>query len=264
LGIQAFDGARLAFLGRRHGPERARESIAAALAAGFRTVSVDLIYGLPEEEPEAWRRELEQAVAAGPHHLSCYQLTIHEGTPFGFRQARGRLTELSGDRQGELFRFTHRFLADHGYEAYEVSNFARAPEHRSRHNRKYWDGTPYLGLGPSAHSFDGRRRFWNHRKLGPWQRALVGGEKPVAGEEVLSPTKRALEELMLAFRTTAGLHRPGFRRRFGIDLVEDQPAVVDRLVAGGLLTVQGGHLRPTLEGLAVADSLALAFDLTGI
>src|SRR5215218_8299567 len=174
LGIQSFDAEALAFLGRRHSPQQARQSVELARGAGFHTVALDLIYGLPGQSAEAWRRTLETAVSLQPDHISCYQLTIHEGTPFGFRLKRGKLAEAPEESQAELFLLTHSFLKDAGWPGYEVSNFARSPEHQSRHNRKYWDHTPYLGVGPSAHSLAAAdasspaRRWWNVRDTPQW------------------------------------------------------------------------------------------------
>ncbi len=321
LGVQSFDAGTLRFLGRRHTPNQARQAVTLALAAGFPSVSIDLIYGadetagggLPGSGPIAagdapdepglpagatdelaptapgpparrrpgpparrrpgpparwqprplarWRRDLEQAVALGPHHLSCYQLTIHQGTPFGFREARGELRQLPDDTQAGLFRLTHSFLGRHGYDAYEVSNFARAPEHRSRHNPKYWDHTPYLGLGPSAHSFDGKKRWWNERKLHDWQAKIAAGELPIAGGEELGRRELALEELILSLRTTAGIDLPGFRRRHGIDLAAGNRRLIDDLLVRGLLAERHDRLAPTLSGLAVADTLARNFEI---
>ena len=153
LGVQSFSDDALRFLGRRHRAEHARAAVETASAAGFPTVSVDLIFGLPGQSPEAWRRELATAAALEPGHVSCYQLTIHARTRFGVAAKRGQLSEMPEGEQAALFEITHRVLADAGYSAYEVSNFARGRDHESRHNRKYWDHTPYLGLGPSAHSF---------------------------------------------------------------------------------------------------------------
>ena len=152
LGVQSFSDEALRFLGRRHSGRQARAAVETALAAGFDTVSIDLIFGLRGQTAEDWRRDLAAAVALGPQHLSCYQLTIHPRTRFGVQAKHGQLSELPEDDQATLFELTHRFLADAGWPAYEVSNFARGPAHQSRHNRKYWDHTPYLGLGPSAHS----------------------------------------------------------------------------------------------------------------
>jgi oxygen-independent coproporphyrinogen-3 oxidase len=256
LGIQSFDAEALAFLGRRHSPEQARRSVELARAAGFYTVAFDLIYGLPGQTVEDWRRTLETAVELEPDHLSCYQLTIHEGTPFGFRLARGKLTEAPEEAQADLFLLTHTFLREAGWPGYEVSNFARSPEHRSRHNRKYWDHTPYLGLGPSAHSYSKNRRWWNERKINPYELRIDAGERPIAGSEELTAEDLALEALMLGLRTAEGIDLEPFRRRYGVDLV-----MPERME--GLLKIEDGRLVPTLEGWAVADTLARSFEITG-
>lgn len=261
LGVQSFDAGDLRFLGRRHDPGQARQSVEIARAAGFDTVSIDLIYGLAGQTPESWRRTLDAALALTPDHLSCYQLTIHEGTPFGFRLARGTMAELPEPAQADLFLLTHRVLASHGFPGYEVSNFARSPEHRSRHNRKYWDHTPYLGLGPSAHSYAGTRRWWNERKLGPYEARIETEARPVAGSEELTAADLALEALMLGFRTAEGIAIDQLREEYGIDLPERNQPLLEKLVEEGLLRVEGSRLIPTLEGWAVADSLARDFEL---
>ncbi|HYU30662.1 MAG TPA: radical SAM family heme chaperone HemW [Thermoanaerobaculia bacterium] len=263
LGIQSFDAEALRFLGRRHSPEEARQSVEIAREAGLGIVSIDLIYGLPDQTPGVWRQTLAEAVALRPDHISCYQLTIHVGTPFGFRLARGKLAELPEAAQADLFLATHRFLADHGYPAYEVSNFARSPEHRSRHNRKYWDHTPYLGVGPSAHSFSGlagRRRWWNERNLKPYLIRTGAGERPLTGSEELTAEDLAVEALMLGFRTVEGIDLARFRQRYGIDLADRNARLIGRLEREGLLRSEQGRLLPTLEGWAVADSLARDFE----
>jgi len=261
LGIQSFDDDALRFLGRHHTAEDARRSVETARAAGFDTISIDLIYGLPDQLFEIWRRTLEQAVALRPDHISCYQLTFHEGTPFGFRLERGKMRELPEETQAEIFLFTHQFLRDHGYPAYEVSNFARSPEHRSRHNQKYWHHVPYLGLGPSAHSFSGTRRWWNERKLGPYEKRIENGERPIAGSEELTRTDLALEALMLGLRTAGGIDLRNFGERYGIDLIQENEPLVERLAGEGLLEIRDGCLIPTLSGMAVTDSLARAFEI---
>jgi len=260
LGVQSFDAEALRFLGRRHAPEQARGSVETALQAGFDAVSLDLIYGLPGQTAADWRRDLETAVALRPQHLSCYQLTVERNTVFGARRRRGELDELPEPRQAELFRLTHRFLADAGYPAYEVSSFARSPQHRSRHNRKYWQHAPYLGLGPSAHSFDGRRhRWWNRRQLSFWRAAVERGERPLEGDEVLSDAQLATEALMLGLRTAEGVDLEAVRRRHGVDLLAANAGLVDRLLADGLATLTAGRLALTLDGLVVADGLAARF-----
>jgi oxygen-independent coproporphyrinogen-3 oxidase len=267
LGVQSFDPVALKFLGRRHGPDGARRAVERALAAGFPWVSVDLIFGLPGERqaPAGLARTLETAVALGPHHVSCYQLTFHEGTPFGRGLERGVIHELPEPAQAQAYETVLEVLRGAGYEPYEVSNFARVPEsgadHRSRHNRKYWHHTPYLGLGPSAHSFDGARRWWNVRDEAAWRERVHAGERPVAGEEALGRDELALEAVMLGLRTAAGLDLGRFRERFGVDLVARNEALVESLAAEGLVVVEGGCLRPTRRGFAVADGLPAGFEV---
>jgi oxygen-independent coproporphyrinogen-3 oxidase len=271
LGVQSFSDPALRFLGRRHTGREAVVAVETARAAGFETVSVDLIFGLSGQTPSDWQRELAAAVALEPQHLSCYQLTIHEGTRFGAQARHGRLAELPEEDQAALFDLTHGFLADAGWAAYEVSNFARTPDHESRHNRKYWDHTPYLGLGPSAHSFVGAdasvpaRRWWNERGTPRWEQRIAAGERPIDGQEMLGPTEMAEEALLLGLRTTAGIDLDGLKSRYGVDLLAANPSLVSRLVDEDRLIVRadasGRRLVPTLAGLAVADGLAAAFEL---
>jgi len=260
LGVQALDDAALRALGRRHTAAEARAATRLLVAAGFGTVSVDLIFARPGQEAASWRAELEQVAGLGVHHLSCYQLTFHDETVLGRRLRRGEVAAPSEESQAELFFLTHETLAAGGLPAYEVSNFAAGPEHRSRHNLKYWRHLPYLGLGPSAHSFVGGRRWWNHRKLRLWQAAVDGGLSPVEDWEEPDRDELLLEALMLGLRTTDGIDLEELRSRSGIDLVADNRDVIERWCASGHLRVDAGRLRPTLRGLAVADALAASFE----
>ena len=273
LGVQSLSDDALRFLGRCHTGREARAAVETALTAGFDTVSIDLIYGLRGQAAEEWRRDLEAAVSLGPQHLSCYQLTIHPRTRFGIQAKHGQLAELPEDDQATLFELTHRFLGDAGWPAYEVSNFARERAHQSRHNRKYWDHTPYLGLGPSAHSLAASdacspaRRWWNERGTPRWERRVAAGERPIEAQELLTPKDLAAEALLLGLRTTAGIDLDRLRARYGVDLLAANGGLVARFVDEGLLVVradaEGGRwLVPTLTGLAVADGLAAAFDLS--
>jgi oxygen-independent coproporphyrinogen-3 oxidase len=261
LGVQSFDDGQLAFLGRRHDGREARRAVETALDVGFSTVSIDLIFGLPEQTPERWRKDLETAISLHPQHISCYQLTIHDGTPFGFRARRGQLAEMPNEDQAVLFKITHDFLADQGYTAYEVSNFASAPQFRSRHNQKYWQHVPYLGLGPSAHSFRDQRRWWNVRKLREWQRLVASGQRPVEDEETLEPAQLLLEALMLGLRTARGVDFDELSQRHSRDLWTERLPIIERLVEAGFLTLHGHAIAPTLEGLAIAETLVSNLDI---
>ncbi|HQP94074.1 MAG TPA: coproporphyrinogen III oxidase family protein, partial [Thermoanaerobaculia bacterium] len=150
-----------------------------------------------------------------------------------------------------------------GFPAYEVSNFARAPELRSRHNRKYWDHTPYLGIGLGAHSFAwdarGARRWWNERKIRPWTAKVAAAQRPLAGEETLDIAALRLEALLLGLRTAEGIDLDRFRERYGLDLAAANEALLARLTAEDLAERAGSRLRLTPRGLAVADGLAARF-----
>ncbi|HVS15778.1 MAG TPA: radical SAM family heme chaperone HemW [Thermoanaerobaculia bacterium] len=257
LGVQSFDDADLRMLGRRHRRAQALRAVETAVAAGFDVVSVDLIYALPDRSLAAWRRTLEMVVSLGVRHLSCYELTVHQGTPYWRWQQRGGLRLPGEPERAEWFLATHRALAELGWEGYEVSNFAAGPRHRSRHNQKYWRHAPYLGLGPSAHSFDGARRWWNRRGFADWAGALASGEPAVAGEEHLDRGALALEMLLLGLRTSDGVDLERYRSVAGEDLLLARGDEVERLADAGLIGVGHGWLRPTLEGMAVAESLAL-------
>lgn len=261
LGIQSFDDDVLSFLGRRHTGAQAHRAIDAAKGAGFDTVSIDLMFGLSDQSVDEWRQILEDAVTQEPDHISCYQLTIHEDTLFGRRQREGKLEEADDGLQAELFLETHRYLRDAGYLGYEVSNFARSPEHRSRHNEKYWDHTPYRGVGPSAHSFDGRTRSWNVRSMFAWQKRIDSGASPIEGRETLGDGELLLETLMLRLRTLDGVDFHAIAERFHVDVLEENRTLVERLLSDGLIELEDGRLRPTLEGLAVADTIAVSFRL---
>lgn len=261
IGVQSFSDSNLRFLGRRHDARTALSAVELAQTAGFDSVSLDLIFSLPDQGADALQRDLEIAVNLAIGHISLYQLTIHQGTPFGFQLARGRLRELPDDRQAELFLLAHRLIADAGYDAYEVSNFALTPSHRSRHNQKYWRHVPYLGIGPSAHSHAGRYRWWNERKIKPWSARLDEGLSPMAGSETLATWQLVLERLMLGFRTREGVDLAAMPEGWGSRLTAENADLIDELSGAGLLDVEPGRLKPTKRGLALADSLPLRFEL---
>jgi len=204
IGVQSFDEKVLDFLGRRHSVRQAISAVEGSRKAGFHNIGLDLIYGVPAQDIESWLDTLKQAVAFSPEHISCYQLTLESKTPLGIRYQAGEFSLPREELQYEFFMKTSEFLEDAGYIHYEVSNFARGKEHTSRHNQKYWDHSPYLGLGPSAHSFQCNQRWWNHRSLDQYLAAINAGNLPVEGTETLTMEQLRLEALYLGLRNLRG------------------------------------------------------------
>jgi oxygen-independent coproporphyrinogen-3 oxidase len=257
IGVQSFDGKTLNFLGRRHSINQALSAIDASREAGFRNIGLDLIYGVPGQGIESWHDTLRQAVGFSPEHLSCYQLTLEPETPLGRRFQKGDFSIPGEELQYEFFMKTSGFLKEAGYIHYEVSNFARGEEHASRHNQKYWDHSPYLGLGPSAHSFQSNQRWWNHRSLDQYRTAINSGDLPVQGTEALTMKQLQLETLYLGLRTRKGVCLQEFKNRYDNELLSEKKELFIKLEQEGFVSVKDGCLCPTQAGLAVADTLSL-------
>jgi len=238
LGVQSFDDGLLTWLGRRHDATRARRVLESIRDAGFCSVSVDLMLGLPGQDAI---QELETALSFAPDHLSCYQLTFEPGTPLDRDRRAGRVRPLPEDDAADLFLATSDHLTTRGWIHYEVSSFARTRDHISRHNWKYWFHVPYLGLGPSACSYRDGRRWWNRKTVASWKKDTL------EGQESLTPEDRDLEELALGLRTERGILRPV--------LPPSETVLADALMAGLLL--DGDRVRPTPRGMLVADRLAV-------
>jgi len=249
LGVQSFENQELVFLGRRHTAEEAETTLGWIREAGFTNVGIDLIYGLPKQSRDQWLRSLEKAMVFQPEHLSCYQLTIAKGTRFWGMKEKGNIPPIPEEEEEAFFLATSNFLREHGYIHYEVSNFAREEKYFSRHNRKYWQRVPYLGLGPSAHSFQGNRRWWNVRSVRQYCRLLDEGKKPVEDQEELTPEQVQLETISLGLRTRAGVDLES--------LGDVELKTVQGLVDLGLVVVENKRLVPTIRGMMVADRLPL-------
>jgi oxygen-independent coproporphyrinogen-3 oxidase len=256
IGVQSFSDDILTFLGRRDRADQARNAVKTVRKSGIENISIDLIYGIPGQQMKVWEETLYQAVALQPEHLSCYQLTVERGTPFAKSVSSGAISLPDEEKQAEFFFRTAAILEKHGYLQYEVSNFA-IPGKESRHNQKYWDHTPYLGLGPSAHTFTGSGRRWNRADTSSYINDLTAGRLPVEEEETLDREKLRMETLFLGFRTRRGICLDEYRLHYGRDLLQEKRAEIDSLRTGGFVEVSDGFLKPTRQGMAVADSLAL-------
>ncbi|HXX33236.1 MAG TPA: radical SAM family heme chaperone HemW, partial [Thermodesulfobacteriota bacterium] len=257
IGVQSFDDKVLAFLGRRHSAKQAISAIEISRKAGFENIGLDLIYSVPGQDMNAWLDTLKHAIAISPEHLSCYQLTLEAKTPLGKRYWAGEFFMPGEELEYEFFMKTSQLLEDAGYVHYEVSNFARGMEYASKHNQKYWDHSPYLGLGPSAHSFQNNRRWWNHRSVNQYLSAIDAGNIPVEETEVLTMEQMRSEALYLGLRTKKGISLWDFENRYQYDLSAEKKEMINKLREEGLISIRNGRLYPTQTGLAVADCLAL-------
>ena len=260
IGCQSFSDKALLFLGRRHTARQAVQAVELARKAGFDNIGIDLIYGLPSHAGDTfadWLNTLQRALLLRPEHLSCYQLTIEPHTPLAGRIAADSLHLPDEEAEVRYFHQTSEILTEAGYRHYEISNFAREDRFRSHHNSKYWDHTPYLGLGPAAHSFERRTRRWNHRSVARYLEDLAAGTPPVEAREMLTDADLCLEALFLGMRTSRGIHLETFRKRYGLDLQKEKVEILKKLSQEDLVEIRNGYLRPTRAGMAVADSLAL-------
>ena len=249
LGAQSFNDGVLKWMHRSHDAARIGEAVTVLRHAGFDNISLDLIFALPSELERDWAGDLDRAVALGPDHLSLYGLTVESRTPLARWISRGAARAPADDRYAEEYLAAHDRLSRAGFTFYEVSNAARTGR-ESRHNSAYWSGRAYLGLGPAAHSFDGRARRWNLSAWEAYRRAVSEGRSPVESEEVLTEEQRELERVYLALRTSQGL-----------DVSVCPAARVPVLVSAGWVEVRGQRVVCTPEGWLRLD--ALVRDLTG-
>jgi oxygen-independent coproporphyrinogen-3 oxidase len=252
LGVQSFDDTVLGFLGRRHSAEEARRAIVLARQAGFDNISLDFMYGIPGQKQRDWFATIKEALSFAPEHFSCYQLTVKEETPFFELAQMGSFHPCSEEEQAELFLATSARLEEQGYSHYEVSNFCRTENLQARHNRTYWEHGPYLGLGPSAHSFDGRRRWWNVKPVETYCAKLKAGSVPIEAEEELSGEQLRIEALMLGLRTRKGIALSAPPTSTGAVLQR-----LSKLQEEGLLTVADNRIAPTARGMLLADYIAV-------
>jgi len=257
IGVQSFDDKILHLLGRRHSAEEAIAAIEAARAAGFDNLGIDLIYGVHGLNINSWEKTLQKAVSFRPEHISCYQLSLSENTPLYKKYSSEGWKLPDENTELKLYLTTSEELENAGYIHYEVSNFARKDKLKSRHNQKYWQHVPYMGLGPAAHSFLNNKRWWNKAAVKTYLKEIAAGEMPVEGSESLSAEQLQLEALFLRLRTKAGIDLKCYQTKYGIDLCEDKKTIIDALIKNELVELKNGFLRPTRAGMAIADSLAL-------
>lgn len=258
LGIQSFSESRLMALGRPHTAAQAAAAFLAARGAGFRNLGCDLMFGLPGQRLKLWLDDLKRVADLGPEHLSCYNLTLEEGTPLAADAAAGALALPSESEQARMFVRGAEFLEERGYLQYEISNFARLG-FACRHNRAYWEGRDYLGLGAGAVSTLGGRRRENPRDIAAYARMCAGSGLD-AGWKELSPGERIREMVMLSLRTTRGLSLAAYRKLSGRDFLKDNEAMIRALRQKELIRIVRGRLSLTKTGFLVENVILARLD----
>ncbi|MFV0407498.1 MAG: radical SAM family heme chaperone HemW [Propioniciclava sp.] len=246
FGMQSAVTPVLARLDREHTPGRVPQVVAWARAAGFASVSLDLIYGTPGETLDEWRASLDAALACAPDHVSAYALALEPGTRMAADIRRGRLPEIDLDHQAAQYELADQLLAQAGMSAYEISNWAR-PGQECRHNLAYWRSQHWWGVGPGAHSHVGGVRWWNVKHPGTYSQRLLGGGSPAAGRETLSDEQRRVERILLEIRIADGLD-------LGL-LTGSERARISGFVDRDVLTVHDDRAVLTAAGRLLADGI---------
>lgn len=256
IGIQSFHDPHLQAMNRRHSAQQALDAVHQAEKAGFKDISIDLIYGLPGMSLPEWERNLDIALSLPVSHISAYHLTYHEGTPFFDWLQKGTLMETPEEESVEQFRLLMKKTANGGFEQYEISNFARNKAY-SKHNCGYWSGEKYLGLGPSAHSFNGCSRQWNVASLHDYLKALEMGMIPFEAEK-LSATDRLNDYIITRLRTRWGIFWAALRAEFGEAAAAEVLASANPFLEEGTLVEKEGALCLSPAGIMVSDRIMAA------
>lgn len=261
LGIQTFDDRLLQLLRRRHDSATAIQTVQKLLASGIRNISIDLIYGLPGQTMEIWEHDLQQAFALGVQHLSAYALSYEEGTLLSRWRSEGRIQEASDELEVRMYELLCQRAREAGFEHYEISNFAQ-PSFHSRHNSSYWTGTPYVGFGPGAHSYDGTRtRRANRPDLTRYIQLLTQvdidpiTDKRLAEFEQLSTSDLYDEAVMCGLRTSRGIDLDKLEERFGQERLQELLSLSKEHLHQGRLELTGSHLRLTEKSLMISDDI---------
>lgn len=259
LGAQSFSEKALKFLGRIHTVQDIYDGFTAARQAGFDNINLDLISAFPGLSHREFRETLIKAAELESEHLSCYTLIIEENTPFDQRRQQGEFSELSADDQVIYVEIANQELASRGYQVYEISNYARGADHFCRHNLKYWTHQPYLGLGPSAHSFFSPHRWKNHRSLSHYLQSLRRNVLPISEQETLDDRLLEFEYVFLHLRLKDGINLTDYQHRFHKNFVHSYRSSLHKLQQAGLLEMKPDQLKLSERGWLLADEVSSFF-----
>lgn len=258
IGVQSFNNENLKFLGRIHTSHDAENAIKLVKDSGIENIGLDLIYGLPDQTRKLWVNDLAKAVNINPAHISCYMLTFEQGTPLDNKRLKGEFSCLNDETAGSLFETTINYLESKGFEQYEISNFARVGK-RSRHNQKYWSFAPYIGMGPSAHSFIFPKRYWNVNLLGKYISDVQKSRRPVDESEILTREQQIMEAVYLGLRTKKGINIRKFENIFNISFNEIFGEIAEEFKEQGMIIGDAEFCALTKKGMRFQNSITRIF-----
>jgi oxygen-independent coproporphyrinogen-3 oxidase len=254
IGIQSFSDADLQWMNRAHSADQAIQSIQLAKAAGFEQITIDLIYGTPVLTDEIWKNNVQMAINAGITHLSCYALTVEPKTGLEKMIAKKQMEAVDPEKQARHFTLLMEWMAEAGFEHYEISNFA-VPGSRSKHNSSYWSGKDYLGIGPSAHSFNGQSRQWNIANNSLYIQSLAQGLIPFE-IEILTADQQLNEYIMTSLRTLEGLSLQNVTSKWGEEKSKNILKEINKHILRGYAINENEKLILTPSGKLMADGIA--------
>ncbi len=254
MGAQSFSSELLHTLGRIHNPQEIVQAVQFARAAGFSSLNLDFMFGLPGQTMQDWQETLERALELHPEHLSLYSLIVEEGTPFYTWVNEGSLTPGDEDLCADMYEYADERLRKAGYINYEISNWA-LPGHHSRHNLTYWQNLPYIGMGAGAHSYFGNQRFSNERDPATYIKRLKARELPTVEREPITPMQEMSETAFLSLRTAMGLHLPTFAERFGVLFSQFAGDRLKLVSEAGLLETEDQWLRLSSRGRLLGNEV---------
>ncbi|HEY6915303.1 MAG TPA: radical SAM family heme chaperone HemW [Paludibacter sp.] len=255
IGIQSFDDEDLKRINRRHTGVEAIEAVKNAQSAGFDNLSIDLIYGLPLQTLEGWEKQLDIALSLNVQHISSYGLTYEEGTALWKQREKGKVTNVDDETMNAMYLLLLDKVQQKGFEAYEVSNFA-LPDYRSRHNTSYWKQDPYLGIGPSAHSYDLHSRQWNVASIKEYIKAIENNT-PFFEQEELTLNDRYNDYVMVSLRTANGIDLKILEQEFGPELTSYCIENIKSFIDNGKAINEGGKLRLTSAGIMISNLILI-------
>ncbi|HHT22613.1 MAG TPA: radical SAM family heme chaperone HemW [Bacteroidales bacterium] len=253
IGVQSFDNKQLKAINRRHSSEAALTAVEVSKNNGFNNISIDLIFGLPEQDLASWKEQVNKAMYLDIQHLSAYGLMYEEGTPLWRKMKKGEVVPVDDETSIAMYHYLVKTCVENGFEHYEISNFAK-PDFRSRHNSAYWQEKTYLGIGPSAHSYNGISRQWNILSISQYCRKINQGET-FYEKEILSLQDKYNDFVMVSLRTMDGINFEILQKRFGEKMYNHCLKSAEAFINNGKLAIDKNFLRLTIDGVMTSDQI---------